>query len=136
MFPLQTERPPVKPGPLQIPWSIAEKAYGAYAAQYGRQQTLERLAQRGGFGWSEMDMLYPPWRDEVDELAKLRARVAELAKLRARVAELERERDEWMRAANEALATTREIEVTRNRAIALVENLRAALAAQTKAGAT
>jgi hypothetical protein len=71
MFPLQTSRSaPV--GPLQIPWSVAEKAYGAYAREYGRGQSLERLAERGGFGWCEMDTLYPAWRDEVNELAALR----------------------------------------------------------------
>jgi len=75
MFPLQTQRD-VPPGPVSIPWSVAEKAYGAYAAQYGRSQSLERLAQRGGFGWGEMDTLYPPWRQEVDELVRLRADLA------------------------------------------------------------
>jgi hypothetical protein len=73
MFPLQTSRPPAKPGPTSIPWAIAEKAYAAYAQQYGKSQSLERLAERGGFGWCEMDALYPAWRGEVDELAHLRA---------------------------------------------------------------
>lgn len=77
-FPLQTDRPSVKPGPLRIPWIIAEKAYSDYARRYGRDQSLERLAERHGFSWAEMDQHYPPWRDEVDEVAKLRARVAEL----------------------------------------------------------
>jgi len=60
----------------------------------------------------------------------------EADQLRARIVELERERDDWMRAANEALAMIHEIEATRDRAIALAEKATAALAAQTKAGAT
>jgi len=32
-----------------IPWWLAEIAYEFYASRYGRTQTLERLAQRGGF---------------------------------------------------------------------------------------
>lgn len=67
MFPLQASRE-VEPHPLSIPWSVAEKAYSAYAAKYGRGQTLERLAERGGFSGGEMDMLYPGWRAECDDV--------------------------------------------------------------------
>ncbi len=75
MFPLQISRnKDVQPGPLSIPWSVAEKAYGAYAREYGRDQSMERMAERGGFGWCEMDTLYPQWRAEVDEIADLRER--------------------------------------------------------------
>lgn len=45
-----------------VPWSVAERAYAAYAARYGRSQSLDRLAERGGFGHSEMDWLVPGWR--------------------------------------------------------------------------
>lgn len=88
MFPLQAGYRDAKsaPHPLQIPWSVAEKAYCEYARQYGRGQSLERLAERGGFDGAEMDMLYPPWRDEVSQLTTLRQR-AEAAE--RRVAELE-----------------------------------------------
>jgi hypothetical protein len=79
MFPLQTSRH-APPGPVRIPWSVAEKAYGAYAREYGRGQSLERLAERGGFGWCEMDQLHPGWRDEVSEICRL---TAELDKLQA-----------------------------------------------------
>lgn len=58
-----------------IPWHIAQKAYGAYAAKYGTRQSLERLAERHGFGVGEMDELYPPWRDEVDENKRLRSAI-------------------------------------------------------------
>ena len=45
-----------------IPWSLAEQAYKVYAARYGRGQSLERLAERGGFGLAELgDLLL---RDE------------------------------------------------------------------------
>lgn len=73
MFPLQSATGLVMPGPTAIPWEIAEKAYAVYAKRYGRQQSLERLAERGGFDPGEMDNLYPPWRDEIDVLVKLRA---------------------------------------------------------------
>ena len=54
MFPIQRSDP--------IPWSVAETAYTAYVARYGSQQTLARLADRGGFGIDEMDLLFPAWR--------------------------------------------------------------------------
>ena len=64
------------PHPLRIPWSVAEKAYCAYARLYGTQQSLERLAERGGFGGGEMDELYPAWRDETSEIVALRDKIA------------------------------------------------------------
>lgn len=70
--------------PLSVPWSVAEKAYGVYASRYGRSQSLDRMAERGGFGVTEMDDLYPAWREEVSEITHLRAALAET----------ERERDE------------------------------------------
>lgn len=72
MFPLQTDRR-ATPGPVSIPWSVAEIAYGEYASRYGRGQSLERLAERGGFSWGEMDTFHPKWREEVSELVALRA---------------------------------------------------------------
>ena len=71
-FPLQTEHqrrdePPLKPQRTRIPWDIAEKAYGTYSARLGKQQSLERLAERGGFSNGEMDMFHPTWRKEADE---------------------------------------------------------------------
>lgn len=77
-FPLQTSRAPVKSGPLSIPWGIAEKAFSEYARLYGTSQSLERLAQRGGFSWGEMDMFYPPWRDECDRLKILEAAIRDI----------------------------------------------------------
>lgn len=40
--------------PITIPWSHAQEAYAYYASQYGTQQSLERLAERGGFGADEV----------------------------------------------------------------------------------
>src|SRR4030066_350846 len=55
MFPISTSDPYPKPHPVQIPWSMAELAYSAYAEKFGKGQSLERLAERGGFGPAEMD---------------------------------------------------------------------------------
>lgn len=73
-FPLQVSRDKTTaPHPLRIPWPVAEKAYCVYAGKYGRSQTLERLAERGGFSGSEMDMLYPAWREEISAIAAAKA---------------------------------------------------------------
>jgi hypothetical protein len=70
-FPIQSERG-AKPHPVLIPWSLAELAYSVYSARYGRSQSLERLAERGGFGPGEMDMFVPDWRERCSEIARLR----------------------------------------------------------------
>jgi hypothetical protein len=36
---------------------VAAEAYKEYAAQYGTGQSLARLNERGGFGWSELAIL-------------------------------------------------------------------------------
>ena len=54
-----------------IPWAVAERAYAAYSARYGNDQTLERMAERGGFGCGEMDMLAPGWEEECSEIVRL-----------------------------------------------------------------
>lgn len=48
--------------PDTIPWPVAEAAYVKYARRYGQSQSLERLADRGGFGAGELDGLLPDWR--------------------------------------------------------------------------
>jgi DNA primase len=86
MFPLQTSRD-AKAGPVSIPWSVAEVAYGEYAKRYGRGQSLEHLAKRGGFSWCEMDEFHPGWREEVSEIASLRRQLAAVrAALREEIA--------------------------------------------------
>lgn len=91
-FPLQTERNYPRPGPIAVPWSVAEKAWAVYAGKYGTSQSVERLAQRGGFGWSEMDDFYPEWRAETDEIHRLRERVRTLEGERGRALSEYRER--------------------------------------------
>lgn len=46
----------VRPMPSAIPWWLAEVAYEYYSKRYGGQQSLERLAERGGFGRKELVM--------------------------------------------------------------------------------
>lgn len=41
----------------EIPMPVAEEAYKEYSAQYGTEQSLRRLNERGGFGWSELAIL-------------------------------------------------------------------------------
>jgi hypothetical protein len=56
----------------RIPRSVAERAWVSYARRYGRDQSLDRICERGGFGAGELDMFAPGWREEVSELAILR----------------------------------------------------------------
>lgn len=72
MFPIQCQRG-AKPHPLKIPWRLAELAYSVYAADYGKSQSLERLAERGGFGPGEMDMFVPNWREQCSEMVELKS---------------------------------------------------------------
>lgn len=74
MFPIQTDLK-AKPHPLQIPWHIAELAYSVYAANYGTGQSLQRLAERGGFSPGEMDMFLPDWREQCEQ-ERMRSRTA------------------------------------------------------------
>jgi len=71
MFPIQSQRG-AKPHPLMIPWAIAELAYSVYSQRYGREQSLEGLAERAGFGPGEMDDFLPDWRERCDALAESR----------------------------------------------------------------
>lgn len=70
-FPIQSQRG-AKPHPLSIPWHVAELAYSVYSALYGRGQSLERLAQRGGFGPCEMDNFLPDWRERCDAFKEMK----------------------------------------------------------------
>lgn len=60
-FPIQGEYgtgPWGRQNKCTIPWWLAAEAYEHYAALYGRTQSLERIAERGGFGRKELiDML-------------------------------------------------------------------------------
>lgn len=48
---------PMQNGP-PIPWSLAEILYVGYSAQFENGQSLERLAERGGFGWGEIEEMW------------------------------------------------------------------------------
>lgn len=50
MFPMQ--------GGPDIPWWLAEVIYAGYSTAHGTGQSLERLAERGGFGWSEVPIFW------------------------------------------------------------------------------
>ncbi len=41
-----------------IPWSLAELIYEAYAAQYGTAQSIEKMHDRGGFSWREVEVIF------------------------------------------------------------------------------
>lgn len=62
MFPIKRQRG-AKPHPTKIPWEIADLAYSVYSAWCGDGQSLERLAELGGFGPAEMDEYLPDWRE-------------------------------------------------------------------------
>ena len=53
MFPIQG-RETYSNERIKIPWGHAEEAYKEYSEQYGTQQSLERLAERQGFGVFEI----------------------------------------------------------------------------------
>jgi len=54
---------PMQDGP-SIPWSLAERIYFVYADLFGQQQSLERLAKRGGFGWGEIPVFRKEYRQK------------------------------------------------------------------------
>ncbi len=54
---LPADHPGRRPGARgagTIAWAEHLLAYAAYAARYGRSQSAERLAERGGFGYGEL----------------------------------------------------------------------------------
>lgn len=81
-----------------VRWTDAERAYDYYARRYGRSQSLERLAERGGFGWTEYQC-FRRGMEPGDSHYRIVARVAEdvytdliIARERAERAEAEVER--------------------------------------------
>lgn len=52
----------------RIPWSLHLEAYAGYAKEYpgsARDQSAERMAERGGFGVTELDRYVPGWEKRV-----------------------------------------------------------------------
>ena len=43
-------------GPGSVAWAEHCLAWSTYAQQYGRGQTAERMAERGGFGYYELTL--------------------------------------------------------------------------------
>ena len=62
------DRFPIQCG-LTISMVAAERAFASYAKRYGTAQSLQTLAERGGFGLHEFVWLYRGARE--DEVAKL-----------------------------------------------------------------
>ncbi len=46
----------IRPGPSVIPWWLAEEVYRGFVLAHGPVQSLERIAERGGF--SRDDVLW------------------------------------------------------------------------------
>ncbi len=123
--------PNVKAHPLRIPWSIAELAYSRYSARYETYQSLQRLAERGGFHANEMDCFVPDWRDQCNEIT-LWKQLAETTKheletARTRIKELEEMMLDHAKASADAttqcLEYQQQIEVARAELAALREQL-------------
>lgn len=51
----------VRVPPCRVSDADARRAYAAYAAKYGTQQSFDRLHERGGFGRDELDEFAPGW---------------------------------------------------------------------------
>ncbi len=65
------EFPIIRGGSLKsIPRSVAEMVYEGYARDYPGGQSLERLAERGGFGLYELGLYLPNWQQEVADARK------------------------------------------------------------------
>ncbi len=56
-----SRRFPMLDGP-DIDWVTAEKIYVLYSALHTNSQTLEYIAERGGFGWGEVSILAARYR--------------------------------------------------------------------------
>jgi len=57
---------PMQGGPA-ISMSLAAEIYKKYSDLYGTSQSLERLGERGGFGWSEIESLYRMWHKKYSQ---------------------------------------------------------------------
>lgn len=103
-------RAPVQPSrgvpfPTSVAWHFHERAWSQYAACFGRSQSAERIAERGGFSAMELVMFMlgkdpGSGRPTDAEIAAVRAEVeaydSELTAARADVDRLTRERDELL----------------------------------------
>jgi hypothetical protein len=71
-------REDARPFPMQdgppIPMTLARQIYAGYSAKHGTDQSLQRMGERGGFGWDEVAHL---WKDKKVREAIDAARQAE-----------------------------------------------------------
>lgn len=72
-FPVQCDHRGDARHPQQfVPWGVARRAYQTYSRLFGNGQTLERLAERAGFGERELAVFLKAPRnfEEMDRLFK------------------------------------------------------------------
>lgn len=104
--PARDERPfPIQGGMRQpggfVPWYVAEAAYKTYVQYGGRGQSLERVAQRGGFGDVELLCFL---LGENPSTFKLRTRMAIHAEAHTAKVQLSNERRANQKLCKEAIA--------------------------------
>jgi hypothetical protein len=61
----------------KVHWYIGQRAWEKYATKHGREQSCERIVQRGGLSCREMDIFSPGWREEDAGIKKAEANAAE-----------------------------------------------------------
>lgn len=109
---------------LTVPWAIGEAAWLAYAKRYGTLQSVERIAERGGFGPDELDEFFPQWRSvdqQMSEIAALKQQLAESeGELQNEIAEHLEATEEINRLALELSEMVNEIEKARVEAAYLI----------------
>lgn len=54
---MNTDRFPMQNGP-KIDRQTAEEIYVVYSCLYGKDQSLDRIGERGGFGWAEVPIFF------------------------------------------------------------------------------
>jgi hypothetical protein len=58
-----------------IPWALAVIIYEAYAAQHGSSQSIEKMNDRGGFSWREVEVIFSGLlKDRPKKLEELKTR--------------------------------------------------------------
>lgn len=89
MFPIQEAAP--------VRWELAERAYHEYVKHGGRGQSLERLAERGGFGLQEFACFFHGHFPD----ARHRECVEKADAVGILLMDLEKDRDDWKSKADE-----------------------------------
>ncbi len=57
-FPIQANSSMPDAVAFQVPWVMAERAYDRYGRLFGNIESLEEIAERGGFEWANFVLLY------------------------------------------------------------------------------